>query len=193
MGAVDEQVLRCALMEIVTEPDFACFVSICRCTSHPRRKRRTQYSTLVTSGTGWQGEETNFALLSGTGWQGEVAELLIHACNVKADMHLYTGWWCFGRALGVPVTDHTYEDCRLMRYATELNMPQASVLVEFQKLNKKLGYAHLTSSLFSTVRICRLASRVPPIVRLCRLASHIVLSTMRLHVCRSAPRVVWME
>ena len=43
------------------------------------------------------------------------------------------------RALNVPVTDHTYEDIRLMNYAAKLQLPAASGLVEFAKLNRKLG------------------------------------------------------
>lgn len=42
-------------------------------------------------------------------------------------------------ALKVPVTDHTYDDCRLMLQARHLNLPMESGLVEFQKLHKKLG------------------------------------------------------
>lgn len=45
---------------------------------------------------------------------------------------------CFS-ALGVPVTDHTYDDCRLMMKARKLNLPMDTGLVEFQKLHKKLG------------------------------------------------------
>lgn len=42
-------------------------------------------------------------------------------------------------SLQVPVTDHTYDDCRLMVKANKLKMPMAAGLVEFQKLNTKLG------------------------------------------------------
>nr|CAB3263476.1 lysophosphatidylcholine acyltransferase 2-like [Phallusia mammillata] len=42
-------------------------------------------------------------------------------------------------ALGVPSTDHTFEDCRLMRHAAELNLPMETGLVEFTKLSRKLG------------------------------------------------------
>ncbi|KAK7115276.1 hypothetical protein V1264_001176 [Littorina saxatilis] len=41
--------------------------------------------------------------------------------------------------LGVPVTDHSYDDCRLMDKAQKLNMPMEAGLVEFQKLHQKLG------------------------------------------------------
>uniref|UniRef100_A0A7N6BH16 EF-hand domain-containing protein n=1 Tax=Anabas testudineus TaxID=64144 RepID=A0A7N6BH16_ANATE len=42
------------------------------------------------------------------------------------------------KALGVPVTDHTYEDCRLMISAGELTLPMEAGLVEFTKISRKL-------------------------------------------------------
>ncbi|XP_008308596.1 lysophosphatidylcholine acyltransferase 2 [Cynoglossus semilaevis] len=42
-------------------------------------------------------------------------------------------------ALGIPVTDHTYEDCRLMISAGELTLPMEAGLVEFTKINRKLN------------------------------------------------------
>lgn len=42
------------------------------------------------------------------------------------------------RALGVPMTDHTYEDCRLMISAGELTLPMEAGLVEFTKISRKL-------------------------------------------------------
>ena len=41
--------------------------------------------------------------------------------------------------LGVPVTDHTYDDCRLMKRAQQLRLPMEAGIVEFEKLHKKLG------------------------------------------------------
>ena len=41
-------------------------------------------------------------------------------------------------ALRVPVTDHTYEDCRLMISAGNLQLPMEAGLVEFTKLSQKL-------------------------------------------------------
>ena len=43
------------------------------------------------------------------------------------------------RALKVPVTDHTFDDCRLMMYAAKNKLPMSSAIVEFHKLSKKLG------------------------------------------------------
>ena len=42
-------------------------------------------------------------------------------------------------ALDLPITDHTFEDCRLMRRAASLNLPMESGLVEFAKISQKLG------------------------------------------------------
>lgn len=44
------------------------------------------------------------------------------------------------RALGVPVVDYTYDDCKLMTRAKEMNLPFATSLVEVQKLRHYLGY-----------------------------------------------------
>ncbi|XP_016052705.1 PREDICTED: lysophosphatidylcholine acyltransferase 2B-like [Miniopterus natalensis] len=41
-------------------------------------------------------------------------------------------------ALGLPVTDHTYEDCRLMITAGNLHLPMEAGLVEFTKISQKL-------------------------------------------------------
>ncbi|KAM3877227.1 lysophosphatidylcholine acyltransferase 2 [Diretmus argenteus] len=43
------------------------------------------------------------------------------------------------KALGVSVTDHTYEDCRLMISAGELTLPMEAGLVEFTKISRKLN------------------------------------------------------
>uniref|UniRef100_A0A8V0ZWZ2 Lysophosphatidylcholine acyltransferase 2 n=1 Tax=Gallus gallus TaxID=9031 RepID=A0A8V0ZWZ2_CHICK len=42
-------------------------------------------------------------------------------------------------ALKVPVTDHTFEDCRLMISAGQLTLPMEAGLVEFTKISKKLN------------------------------------------------------
>ncbi|XP_061601919.1 lysophosphatidylcholine acyltransferase 2 [Cololabis saira] len=43
------------------------------------------------------------------------------------------------KALRVPVTDHTYEDCRLMISAGDLTLPMEAGLVEFTKISRKLN------------------------------------------------------
>lgn len=40
----------------------------------------------------------------------------------------------------MPVTDHTFEDCRLMISAGQLTLPMEAGLVEFTKISKKLKY-----------------------------------------------------
>lgn len=42
------------------------------------------------------------------------------------------------RALGVPVSDYTYGDCKLMARAKEMNLPNATSLVEIQKIRHRL-------------------------------------------------------
>uniref|UniRef100_A0A3Q3JUN3 EF-hand domain-containing protein n=1 Tax=Monopterus albus TaxID=43700 RepID=A0A3Q3JUN3_MONAL len=54
----------------------------------------------------------------------------LFACRVRATM---------AKALGVPVTDHTYEDCRLMISAGEMMLPMEAGLVEFTKISRKLN------------------------------------------------------
>lgn len=41
-------------------------------------------------------------------------------------------------ALEIPMTDHTYEDCRLMISAGQLTLPMEAGLVEFTKISRKL-------------------------------------------------------
>ncbi|XP_054426321.1 lysophosphatidylcholine acyltransferase 2 [Pteronotus mesoamericanus] len=42
------------------------------------------------------------------------------------------------QALGIPMTEHTYEDCRLMISAGQLTLPMETGLVEFTKISRKL-------------------------------------------------------
>ncbi|XP_055890933.1 lysophosphatidylcholine acyltransferase 2-like isoform X2 [Biomphalaria glabrata] len=44
--------------------------------------------------------------------------------------------------LGVPVTDHTYDDCRLMNDAEKMKLPMNAGIVEFEKLHSKLGVSY---------------------------------------------------
>lgn len=43
------------------------------------------------------------------------------------------------KALGVPVSDYTYDDCRLMAHSKRLNLPRAHCLPEVQKLRQRLN------------------------------------------------------
>ncbi|XP_013381447.1 lysophosphatidylcholine acyltransferase 2-like isoform X1 [Lingula anatina] len=60
----------------------------------------------------------------------EIADPKLFAKNVREQMT---------KCLNVPATDHTFDDCRLMTYAAKLKLPMASGIVEFNKVNKKLG------------------------------------------------------
>ncbi|KAK9876747.1 hypothetical protein WA026_014985 [Henosepilachna vigintioctopunctata] len=46
------------------------------------------------------------------------------------------------KALGIPVSDYTYDDCKLLTRAKEMNLPQASSIVDLQKLRHSLGMAN---------------------------------------------------
>ncbi|KAL3285237.1 hypothetical protein HHI36_019348 [Cryptolaemus montrouzieri] len=46
------------------------------------------------------------------------------------------------KALGVPMSDYTYDDCKLLTRAKEMNLPQASSIVDLQKLRHSLGMAN---------------------------------------------------
>lgn len=54
------------------------------------------------------------------------------------------------RSLGLPVTDHTYEDCRLMIAAGELTLPMEAGLVEFTKISRKLEYDCYYKNIFKS-------------------------------------------
>lgn len=42
--------------------------------------------------------------------------------------------------LAIPVTDHSFEDCRLMMEVEKLGMPMEAGLVEYYKLSPMIGY-----------------------------------------------------
>ncbi|XP_077314170.1 lysophosphatidylcholine acyltransferase 2 [Lithobates pipiens] len=60
----------------------------------------------------------------------EKKDYFLYASNVRNVM---------AKALGLPLTDHTYEDCRLMLTARDLTLPMEAGLVEFTKISKKLS------------------------------------------------------
>lgn len=60
----------------------------------------------------------------------EIADSKLFARNVRAVM---------AKSLKIPVTDHTYEDCKLMQDAEKMGLPTEVGLVEFQKMLTKLG------------------------------------------------------
>lgn len=44
------------------------------------------------------------------------------------------------RALGLPTSDLTYDDCKLMNRARQMNLPHFDDIVEIEKLRQKIGY-----------------------------------------------------
>lgn len=60
----------------------------------------------------------------------ELKDPKLFANNVRQKMAI---------ALGIPVTDYSYDDCRLMTKAAQKNLPYERGLVEVQKLRSKLG------------------------------------------------------
>ncbi|XP_026675851.1 lysophosphatidylcholine acyltransferase 1 [Diaphorina citri] len=54
----------------------------------------------------------------------------LYASNVRAVM---------ARALGVPTSDYSYEDCQLVTRARQLNLPTSSLLMQTQRLRSRLG------------------------------------------------------
>ncbi|CAH2008949.1 unnamed protein product [Acanthoscelides obtectus] len=77
----------------------------------------------------------------------------LFANNVRAVM---------AKALGIPVTDYTYNDCKLMKKAKEMNLPLAPSLVEVRKLRNKLGLdkTNIEETLVESVLSCRDCSKV---------------------------------
>ncbi|XP_075693031.1 lysophosphatidylcholine acyltransferase 2 [Rhinoderma darwinii] len=62
--------------------------------------------------------------------EAEKKDYFLYANNVRTFM---------AQSLGTPVTDHTYEDCRLMLTARDLTLPMEAGLVEFTKISRKLN------------------------------------------------------
>ncbi|XP_015434413.1 PREDICTED: 1-acylglycerophosphocholine O-acyltransferase 1 [Dufourea novaeangliae] len=62
--------------------------------------------------------------------EAEKTDPKLYANNVRRLM---------AEALQIPVSDYTYDDCRIISKAHQLHMPRASILVEAHKLRNKLG------------------------------------------------------
>ncbi|XP_074646514.1 lysophosphatidylcholine acyltransferase 2-like [Tubulanus polymorphus] len=60
----------------------------------------------------------------------EIANPKLFASAVRTKM---------AQCLKIPVTDHTFDDCKLMVYAAKRKLPMATGLIEFQKLSRRLG------------------------------------------------------
>ncbi|VEN45569.1 unnamed protein product [Callosobruchus maculatus] len=77
----------------------------------------------------------------------------LFANNVRAVM---------AKALGIPVTDYTYNDCKLMKKAKEMNLPFAPSLVEVRKLRNRLGLDknNIEETLVNSTVTCRDCSKI---------------------------------
>ncbi|XP_060520333.1 lysophosphatidylcholine acyltransferase isoform X4 [Cylas formicarius] len=77
----------------------------------------------------------------------------LFANNVRAVM---------AKALGIPVVDYSYNDCKLMTKAKEMNLPLATSLVEVRKLRRKLGLesSKIEEKVLNTNYACRDCSKV---------------------------------
>nr|CAH7755261.1 unnamed protein product [Callosobruchus chinensis] len=77
----------------------------------------------------------------------------LFANNVRAVM---------AKALGIPVTDYTYNDCKLMKKAKEMNLPFAPSLVEVRKLRNRLGLdkSNIEETLVNSTVTCRDCSKI---------------------------------
>ncbi|XP_018336785.1 lysophosphatidylcholine acyltransferase isoform X1 [Agrilus planipennis] len=66
------------------------------------------------------------------------------------------------KALGVPTVDYTYDDCRLMARAKEMNLPCASSIAEIRKIRQRLQLidAHIEEKIINSQLICKDCSRV---------------------------------
>ncbi|KAK1125323.1 hypothetical protein K0M31_005692 [Melipona bicolor] len=62
--------------------------------------------------------------------EAEKTDPKLYASNVRRLM---------AEALQIPVSDYTYDDCRIISRAHQLNIPRASTIVEAHKLRNKLG------------------------------------------------------
>nr|CAD7457707.1 unnamed protein product [Timema tahoe] len=78
----------------------------------------------------------------------EIEFLPVYTPNTaeKEDPKLYANnvRQLMAKALGIPVSDYTYDDCRLMTRAKQMNLPCAPCLVEVHRLRTKLGLTQKT-------------------------------------------------
>uniref|UniRef100_A0A4W3JYC0 Lysophosphatidylcholine acyltransferase 2 n=1 Tax=Callorhinchus milii TaxID=7868 RepID=A0A4W3JYC0_CALMI len=68
-----------------------------------------------------------------------ICNVLVNECIFSKLNDLSPMYLAFFRHLELPVTDHTFEDCRLMISAGELTLPMEAGLVEFTKISRKLN------------------------------------------------------
>ncbi|CAG9815884.1 unnamed protein product, partial [Phaedon cochleariae] len=77
----------------------------------------------------------------------------LFAINVRAVM---------AKALGIPVIDYSYDDCKLMTKAKEMNLPYAPSLVEVRKLRNRLRLSdtNIEKTLFDSTLVCKDCSKI---------------------------------
>jgi lysophosphatidylcholine acyltransferase/lyso-PAF acetyltransferase len=80
--------------------------------------------------------------------EAEKADVHLYADNVRQKMAKWKIFYykrnfvkknVFVRFLGLPITYHTFEDRQLMFMAQKHNLPLETGLIEFSKLQQKLG------------------------------------------------------
>lgn len=57
----------------------------------------------------------------------------VHHDQITIIMYVYC------RALGLPTSDLTYDDCKLMIRARQMNLPHFDDIVEIEKLRREIG------------------------------------------------------
>ncbi|XP_055685448.1 lysophosphatidylcholine acyltransferase isoform X3 [Lutzomyia longipalpis] len=62
--------------------------------------------------------------------QEEKENAKLYAHNVRNVM---------SKALGLPISDYTYDDCKILTRAKEMNLPFASSIIDIEKLRKSIG------------------------------------------------------
>ncbi|KOX77452.1 1-acylglycerophosphocholine O-acyltransferase 1 [Melipona quadrifasciata] len=74
--------------------------------------------------------------------EAEKTDPKLYASNVRRLM---------AEALQIPVSDYTYDDCRIISRAHQLNIPRASIIVEAHKLRNKLGHCNKCNLVFASL------------------------------------------
>ncbi len=134
-------------IKIVQIKDVQDFLSFCQLLCQTRKKCSIQDCMLKIRGKLWRREfkHTLFYFL--------LLKTIMLSFSLSLSLCLFWSAWNTTRYLNVPVTNHTFEDCRLMLLAKNRRLPFESGLIEFAKIKEKLGYL-----LFSTTPWVRIGS-----------------------------------
>lgn len=60
------------------------------------------------------------------------------------------------RALGLPTSDLTYDDCKLMIRGRQMNLPHHDDIVEIEKLRQEIGYVEIKKKSIEFDRILKI-------------------------------------